>query len=748
MAQTRKATENKQDKSSFRTLGENIWEWLKRNFWLVMAVLVLGVVLSAQQEALTDLAKRQFVQLERSPLGIPFLLAALVAVIVGIVTKIVERCKHRSAADSRSVFFALILLGLGVYLYCHFPIKQLHRWQTISTAYLVYIAFSLTTLLWLLLPFLFYFINCYRYNKLKILAKNNHEKSFLILDTPIDKDNEDLAVETSYIDQLKELIDSFPFDHTGTIAVTGAWGSGKTSHINVLESMLDKEQYLFVRFEPMKCERPELVQAAFFDQLEAALSPFRSGFPRYLRHYKELIGAVDNKYAQFVTTLFSISQEDARDRIQRGIQSLHRRIVVFIDDVDRLDRQELEQVFRLVGFNAKFNSLVFLLAMDKTKVETTMGATDNYSDKFAEVEFYLPKRDPNSIWEFLQDKVFSRLDSSESDRCRADKWLETFTKHCLPTMRDAKRFVNSFLLRFNAIIESKEYVFRDYYLLSLLHYVDPNAFEVVAGWNAFDSQLKNGCYVITRDKFQGAKTKTDDILWQLVLELFPTNGSRGEFGINKPDYFFLYFNEATTKSGFTIGKALSLLKMDTYSHIENQVNRLFQGEKLRTDLVRYYKKYTIEGLSNKDSRVGKYFIISHILGLKRLSFSKDIGYARVEKGGEWGFIDKNGAVKIPFEYEDALPFSEGLAAVEKDGEWGYIDSQGLQKIPFVYDNAIMFSEGLAAVEKDWKWGYVDKNGEIKIQLQYDDAESFFKGGAWVEKDGERFYINREGNRVR
>ena len=32
-------------------------------------------------------------------------------------------------------------------------------------------------------------------------------------------------------------------------------------------------------------------------------------------------------------------------------------------------------------------------------------------------------------------------------------------------------------------------------------------------------------------------------------------------------------------------------------------------------------------------------------------------------------------------------------------------------IPFIYDDAISFSEGLAAVKKEGKWGFVDRNGK-------------------------------------
>lgn len=49
------------------------------------------------------------------------------------------------------------------------------------------------------------------------------------------------------------------------------------------------------------------------------------------------------------------------------------------------------------------------------------------------------------------------------------------------------------------------------------------------------------------------------------------------------------------------------------------------------------------------------------------------------------------------QYEDAHSFSEDLAAVKKDGKWGYIDTDGKVVIPFQYDQAYAFSEGKAIV---------------------------------------------------
>lgn len=49
------------------------------------------------------------------------------------------------------------------------------------------------------------------------------------------------------------------------------------------------------------------------------------------------------------------------------------------------------------------------------------------------------------------------------------------------------------------------------------------------------------------------------------------------------------------------------------------------------------------------------------------------------------------------QYDDAQSFSEGLAAVKQNGKWGYIDTDGKVVIPFQYDQAFAFNEGYAVV---------------------------------------------------
>ncbi|MCB1024721.1 MAG: WG repeat-containing protein, partial [Acidobacteria bacterium] len=97
-----------------------------------------------------------------------------------------------------------------------------------------------------------------------------------------------------------------------------------------------------------------------------------------------------------------------------------------------------------------------------------------------------------------------------------------------------------------------------------------------------------------------------------------------------------------------------------------------------------------------------------------------------------------------------LPVSEGLAAVFDGKRWGYIDKSGKVVIPFRFNWAREFSEGLAEVIVDvYKTAFIDKSGNYVIppsEFTTLGINAKFKNGlVYVSKseDGKQYegYIN-------
>lgn len=117
---------------------------------------------------------------------------------------------------------------------------------------------------------------------------------------------------------------------------------------------------------------------------------------------------------------------------------------------------------------------------------------------------------------------------------------------------------------------------------------------------------------------------------------------------------------------------------------------------------------------------------------------------------KYGFINSEGKFVIQPQYRFAHDFHEGLAAVFLDYNYGYIDKDGAVVIPFRHVDASNgindFHEGLAAITIKDKYGFMDKTGKIVIPPQFDlpwddDIHDFHENMAVVciHKNSKQYY---------
>ena len=90
------------------------------------------------------------------------------------------------------------------------------------------------------------------------------------------------------------------------------------------------------------------------------------------------------------------------------------------------------------------------------------------------------------------------------------------------------------------------------------------------------------------------------------------------------------------------------------------------------------------------------------------------GAIPVKRDGKWGYVNKEGDLVIPCQWDDAWRFSQaGLAIVTLDGKRGFIDRTGRVVVPTIWDGAIMHSpEGVGAVRRGQGWALVDTDGNL------------------------------------
>jgi len=166
-----------------------------------------------------------------------------------------------------------------------------------------------------------------------------------------------------------------------------------------------------------------------------------------------------------------------------------------------------------------------------------------------------------------------------------------------------------------------------------------------------------------------------------------------------------------------------------------------------------------------------------ILAQNRSTYKGALQLARVSISRKYGFIDKQGNVLIPIQYDIVSDFENGIARVgiatgEKrsniydernwlviipyfDGKFGVINKKGDYLIPptisapdehFNSDNR-NFKEGLAPFQEKGKYGFINLLGKVIVPAIYDYVYGFSEGLAMIRSGNKNGYINTKGTVV-
>lgn len=154
-------------------------------------------------------------------------------------------------------------------------------------------------------------------------------------------------------------------------------------------------------------------------------------------------------------TVSEIKKEIKKELIERD-----KKLVIVIDDIDRLNQSEIRQIFRLLRINADFPNTIYLLAFDRRIVEKSLEeqvgvSGKDYLNKIVQVNFTAPFVNPFNVHRFLfreLDRVLDTLPVSAKKYFESNDphWPNVYHsgfKNLFKNIRDVKRYVSS--LEFN-----------------------------------------------------------------------------------------------------------------------------------------------------------------------------------------------------------------------------------------------------------------------------------------------------------
>ncbi|AYE85585.1 hypothetical protein B5M07_05275 [Sulfitobacter sp. D7] len=284
------------------------------------------------------------------------------------------------------------------------------------------------------------------------------------------------------------LADSFLLNDLSSgfvVGVEGAWGSGKSSLINMALEELHRKRNgpKIVKFAPWLIgNREELLTQLFSDLEPVILGSLPSDeqdktkeiLKRYVRASSGLAAIADladlggiplaKKIGNLVRNSGSKAAEllepslgELNAKLRKKLEELQHPIIVFIDDLDRLEPAEAAEVLRLVKAVADFPNVAYILAYDPEvlakSIERAIAISDGkaYLEKVVQASFKVPKAMNYDLRNWLRTELFQLLDAENLGSDTADRLERALNQWCgefVETPRDVIRLMNSLKLNF------------------------------------------------------------------------------------------------------------------------------------------------------------------------------------------------------------------------------------------------------------------------------------------------------------
>lgn len=378
-------------------------------------------------------------------------------------------------------------------------------------------------------------------------------------DQPIGTAKDDLLGRSAFAVSLADSILAYKNKNSIVTALFGEWGSGKSSVINMAlehlahasEKLPKDQQPIVVRFNPWNYSDQNQLLTQFFRELSVALKRKDYGadakkageeLEAYAEFFKPLalipdpaglatvlsiagyqvvktVGHAATKWGE----LKSKNLKEVRDQLDSHLAKQNRKILIVIDDIDRLSSTEIRQMFQLVKMLGDFPNTVYLLAFDRGVVIRSLekvqeGPGDEYLEKIVQIPFELPVISKQEI----EGLLFSQLDELITD-IPEGKWDTTYwgnvyhsgLRHFFGNIRDVTRYINS--LRFSFSMVKGEVSAIDFLAITALQVFEPAVYAGIRdNKNVFAGIIGEGAGGQGTEVVQ-AKTRCDEVLARVVV---------------------------------------------------------------------------------------------------------------------------------------------------------------------------------------------------------------------------------------
>lgn len=415
------------------------------------------------------------------------------------------KSKYRISNIEAILLFESIILYIS---FIHYFTKN--NWPALLTS-----SFTIAALSVLFVTLLYTFAGLLTIRFTSINSFNSKENLFLD-DDPLTRKENTTYVYENLISKISPILFEDKYESAFSIGIIGSWGSGKSSFINEVADKINEHQkvsfwkrnekyqeVIYVKFSPFLNHNENQVIHEFFIQLSNELKKRSGKLSNLLVTYSEQLSNIEpvGNVISWLKPSFESKESvsELYNNISEIIRELNIKIIISIDDLDRLNAKEILQVLKLIRNTSNFPNVVFLVALDKRYVLETLKnereyMTEQYLNKFFQLEINTSKISCHTLEKLIKENILQKLRAQQLNAKNLNE-LENILDNQLFSIfifnyRDAKRFINQFVLDFLLIhqvvdlnsnlvdiINIKEIDYDDLVNITLLKIFYPETFE-------------------------------------------------------------------------------------------------------------------------------------------------------------------------------------------------------------------------------------------------------------------------------
>ncbi|MFK3937977.1 P-loop NTPase fold protein [Alkalihalobacillus sp. NPDC078783] len=277
-------------------------------------------------------------------------------------------------------------------------------------------------------------------------------------DVPIKSQKEDCYDRQNFSYNIARILIERTNKSCLVFGIHGEWGEGKTSVINMIKDELSRvNNTLIIDFNPWRYEEEDALLALFYKELADKIGnnlpdKFKNIFDKYLKlvtDASEIFGL--GTLGKAVNGLYNLIPNyeliDFRKHVEEAIKKFDKKIIIVIDDIDRLENKEILRILKLVKLNADIEGLSYIVSFDRNIVAHSINDDiekgEKYIEKIIQVQVDIPKARSNDLFNVLFSEMsflFNRMDAEQVKDFK-NKYRKFFENY-LKNPRQIPRLIN------------------------------------------------------------------------------------------------------------------------------------------------------------------------------------------------------------------------------------------------------------------------------------------------------------------